>query len=76
MVRVRLRPMFDSKGWRGGGGSKSGTICNPIANIEFTEPIVRESVAEKVVRRILGIVAAGALQAGDALPLARAWRCC
>ncbi len=35
---------------------------------EFDTPIVRESVAEAVVRRILDMVKAGVLKAGDALP--------
>lgn len=39
-----------------------------VARIEFDAPIVRESVAERVVRRILDMVRAGVLQAGDALP--------
>jgi len=38
------------------------------ARIEFDAPIVRESVAEMVVRRILDMVKAGVLKAGDALP--------
>lgn len=36
--------------------------------IEFESPIVRESVAEAVVRRILDLVKAGVLKAGDPLP--------
>lgn len=36
--------------------------------IEFDAPIVRESVAEAVVRRILDMVKSGVLKAGDALP--------
>ena len=36
--------------------------------IEFDAPIIRESVAEMVVRRILDMVKAGVLKAGDALP--------
>jgi DNA-binding FadR family transcriptional regulator len=36
--------------------------------IEFDAPIVRESVAEAVVRRILDMVKAGVLKAGDPLP--------
>lgn len=36
--------------------------------IEFDAPIVRESVAEAVVRRILDMVKSGVLRAGDALP--------
>jgi GntR family transcriptional repressor for pyruvate dehydrogenase complex len=36
--------------------------------IEFDAPIVRESVAEMVVRRILDMVKAGVLKAGDLLP--------
>ena len=39
-----------------------------VARIEFDAPIVRESVAEMVVRRILDMVKAGVLKAGDALP--------
>ena len=38
------------------------------ARIEFDAPIIRESVAEMVVRRILDMVKAGVLKAGDALP--------
>ncbi len=41
---------------------------NEPARIEFDAPIVRESVAEMVVRRILDMVKAGVLKAGDALP--------
>ncbi len=40
----------------------------PVPRIEFDAPIVRESVAEMVVRRILDMVKAGVLKAGDALP--------
>ena len=39
------------------------------ARIEFDAPIIRESVAEMVVRRILDMVKAGVLKAGDALKL-------
>ncbi len=39
-----------------------------VTRIEFDAPIVRESVAEMVVRRILDMVKAGVLKAGDALP--------
>ena len=42
-------------------------MSNPIT-IEFETPIQRESVAEMVVRRILDMVKAGVLKAGDALP--------
>ena len=42
-------------------------MSNPIT-IEFETPIQRESVAELVVRRILDMVKAGVLKAGDALP--------
>ncbi len=38
------------------------------ARIEFDAPIIRESVAEMVVRRILDMIKAGVLKAGDALP--------
>lgn len=41
---------------------------DPTPRIEFEEPIVRESVAEMVVRRILDMVRAGVLKAGDQLP--------
>lgn len=41
---------------------------DPATRIEFDEPIVRESVAEMVVRRILDMVRAGVLKAGDQLP--------
>ena len=41
---------------------------DPVTRIEFDEPIVRESVAEMVVRRILDMVRAGVLKAGDQLP--------
>jgi len=40
----------------------------PDRKFEFDSPIVRESVAEAVVRRILDMVKAGLLKAGDALP--------
>ncbi len=40
----------------------------PVTPREFEVPIVRESVAEIVVRRILDMVRAGVLKAGDALP--------
>ena len=43
-------------------------MTDPITKIEFDAPIVRESVAEMVVRRILDMVKGGALKAGDALP--------
>ena len=43
-------------------------MSSPIPKIEFDSPIVRESVAEMVVRRILDMVQAGVLKAGDALP--------
>jgi DNA-binding FadR family transcriptional regulator len=36
--------------------------------IEFESPIIRESVAEAVVRRILDLVKSGVLKAGDPLP--------
>jgi DNA-binding FadR family transcriptional regulator len=42
-------------------------MTDPI-RIEFDSPIQRESVAEMVVRRILDMVKAGVLKAGDALP--------
>ena len=43
-------------------------MSDPITKIEFEAPIVRESVAEMVVRRILDMVKSGVLKAGDALP--------
>lgn len=43
-------------------------MSDPITKIEFDAPIVRESVAEMVVRRILDMVKSGVLKAGDALP--------
>ena len=43
-------------------------MSNLTPKIEFDAPIVRESVAEMVVRRILDMVKAGVLKAGDALP--------
>ena len=43
-------------------------MSSPIPKIEFDSPIVRESVAEMVVRRLLDMVQAGVLKAGDALP--------
>ena len=43
-------------------------MTSPATRIEFDAPIVRESVAEMVVRRILDMVKAGVLKAGDALP--------
>lgn len=42
-------------------------MTDPV-RIEFDTPIQRESVAEMVVRRILDMVKAGVLKAGDALP--------
>jgi GntR family transcriptional regulator, transcriptional repressor for pyruvate dehydrogenase complex len=42
-------------------------MTDPV-RIEFDTPIQRESVAEMVVRRILDMVKAGLLKAGDALP--------
>jgi len=42
-------------------------MSDPVP-VEFDAPIVRESVAEMVVRRILDMVKAGVLKAGDALP--------
>jgi len=42
-------------------------MSDPVP-VEFDAPIVRESVAEMVVRRILDMVKAGILKAGDALP--------
>lgn len=41
---------------------------DPAPRIQFVEPIVRESVAEMVVRRILDMVQTGELKAGDQLP--------
>lgn len=43
-------------------------MTDPVSHIEFDAPIIRESVAEMVVRRILGMVKSGALKAGAALP--------
>lgn len=43
-------------------------MTDPVTRIEFDAPIVRESVAEMVVRRILDMVRAGVLKAGDQLP--------
>ncbi len=43
-------------------------MSEPVTRIEFEAPIVRESVAEMVVRRILDMVKGGVLKAGDALP--------
>ena len=43
-------------------------MTDPITKIEFDAPIVRESVAEMVVRRILDMVKGGTLKAGAALP--------
>ena len=43
-------------------------MSEPAPRIQFDAPIVRESVAEMVVRRILDMVKAGVLKAGDALP--------
>jgi GntR family transcriptional regulator, transcriptional repressor for pyruvate dehydrogenase complex len=43
-------------------------MTSPVPKIEFDAPIVRESVAEMVVRRILDMVKAGVLKAGDVLP--------
>ena len=43
-------------------------MSDPVARIEFAEPIVRESLAEMVVRRILDMVRTGVLKAGDQLP--------
>lgn len=43
-------------------------MTESVTRIEFDEPIVRESVAEMVVRRILDMVRAGVLKAGDQLP--------
>ena len=42
-------------------------MTDPV-KIEFDAPIQRESVAEMVVRRILDMVKAGVLKAGDTLP--------
>ncbi len=43
-------------------------MSNLPNKVGFDEPIVRESVAEQVVRRILDMVKAGVLKAGDMLP--------
>lgn len=43
-------------------------MSDPAKRLEFDTPIVRESVAEMVVRRILEMVKAGVLKAGDTLP--------
>ena len=42
-------------------------MTEPVTRIEFEEPIVRESVAEMVVRRILDMVRAGVLKAAGLL---------
>ncbi|HHS82672.1 MAG TPA: FadR family transcriptional regulator, partial [Devosia sp.] len=39
-----------------------------VARVEFKKPIVRESVAEMVARRVLDMVTSGVLKAGDQLP--------
>ena len=46
-------------------------MSEPVTPLEFDSPIVRESVAEMVVRRILDMVKAGILKAGDPLPTER-----
>jgi DNA-binding FadR family transcriptional regulator len=46
-------------------------MTDPQPRIAFEAPIVRESVAELVVRRILDMVRAGVLKAGDQLPAER-----
>jgi DNA-binding FadR family transcriptional regulator len=43
-------------------------MSDPAARIEFDAPIERISVAELVVRRVLDMVRAGVLKAGDQLP--------
>ena len=43
-------------------------MSRKIERIEFDNPIVRESIAELVVRRILDMVKAGVLKPGDPLP--------
>jgi DNA-binding FadR family transcriptional regulator len=43
-------------------------VTEPVGRIEFEEPIIRESVAELVVRRVLDMVQAGVLKPGDQLP--------
>lgn len=43
-------------------------MTDPAARLEFEEPIIRESVAELVVRRVLDMVQAGVLKPGDQLP--------
>ncbi len=43
-------------------------MSDPVPRPQFDEPILRQSVAEMVVRRILDMVKAGVLKAGDALP--------
>ena len=43
-------------------------MSQPRANIAFDEPIVRESVAEMVARRILDMVSTRVLRPGDQLP--------
>lgn len=43
-------------------------MSNPVTRVEFDKPIVRESVAEMVARRILDMVTARALKPGDQLP--------
>ena len=43
-------------------------MSEPVSRIEFDNPIVRESVAEMVVRRVLDMVKSGVLKAGALLP--------
>ena len=43
-------------------------MSNTLTKVEFDKPIVRESVAEMVARRILDMVTARALKPGDQLP--------
>ena len=43
-------------------------MTNPAKPIDFDTPIVRESVADRVARRILDMVTARALKPGDQLP--------
>lgn len=43
-------------------------MSEPTDRKDFDTPIVRESVAEVVVRRVLDMVKSGVLKAGDALP--------
>jgi DNA-binding FadR family transcriptional regulator len=43
-------------------------MSSPADDLEFTRPIVRESIAEMVAHRVLEMVKAGVLKPGDQLP--------